>query len=280
MSDKAIRCSWFSPTGKTLLIDGGGAFGGFPGHEEARGSDPGEEAVSPYLWSRGFKKIDVVALTHAHQDHLGGLNAILENFRIGQLWIGREVNNPELARLEALAKERKIPVEYETRGKHFSLDKVQGEFLWPEISPADPAAAAKNNDSLVLRLKYRHRTLLLPGDAEKQAEHAMLQENSADLHADVLKVGHHGSKNSTTQEFLDAVAPAIAIISAGEDNPYRHPSPELLERLGASGARVLRTDRDGAVHIVTDGERLEVSCFVACAELATVTTSRRAEAPN
>ena len=82
-----------SPTGKTLLIDGGGAFGGFPGHEQARGSDPGEEAVSPYLWSRGFKRIDVVALTHAHQDHLGGLSAILENFHIGRLWIGREINN-------------------------------------------------------------------------------------------------------------------------------------------------------------------------------------------
>ncbi len=80
-----------SPGGKTLLIDGGGAFGGFPGHEQARGIDPGEEAVSPYLWSRGFKKIDVVALTHAHQDHLGGLSAILENFRVGRLWIGREV---------------------------------------------------------------------------------------------------------------------------------------------------------------------------------------------
>ena len=77
-----------SPTGKTLLIDGGGAFGGFPGPEEARGSDPGEEAVSPYLWSRGFKKIDVVALTHAHQDHLGGLNAILENFVLGDCGSG------------------------------------------------------------------------------------------------------------------------------------------------------------------------------------------------
>lgn len=269
-----------SPTGKTLLIDGGGAFGGFPGHEEARGSDPGEEAVSPYLWSRGFKRIDVVALTHAHQDHLGGLNAILENFRIGQLWIGREVNNPALARLKALARERNIPVEYETRGKHFSLDEVQGEFLWPTTSAADASTAAKNNDSLVLRLKYRTRTLLLPGDAEKQVEHAMLQENSAGLRADVLKVGHHGSKNSTTQEFLDAVAPTIAIISAGEDNPYGHPSPELLERLEASGARVLRTDRDGAVHIVTDGDRLKISCFMACAELATVTSSKRAEAPN
>jgi competence protein ComEC len=80
-----------SPGGKTLLIDGGGAFGGFPRHEQARGVDPGEEAVSPYLWGRGFKKIDVVALTHAHQDRLGGLTAILENFRVGRLWIGREV---------------------------------------------------------------------------------------------------------------------------------------------------------------------------------------------
>jgi competence protein ComEC len=269
-----------SPMGKTLLIDGGGAFGGFPGHEEARGSDPGEEAVSPYLWSRGFKKIDVVALTHAHQDHLGGLSAILDNFRVGRLWIGCEINNPALLTLEAMARERSIPMEYETRGKRFSLDEVEGEFLWPESSTGDAAAAAKNNDSLVLRLKYRNRTLLLPGDAEKQAEHAMLQENSENLHSDVLKVGHHGSKNSTTQEFLDAVAPTIAIVSSGEDNPYGHPSPELLARLEASGARVLRTDRDGAVDIVTDGERLEISCFVACAELATVTSSRRAEAPN
>lgn len=104
--------------------------------------------------------------------------------------------------------------------------------------------------------------------------------NSNGLHADVLKVGHHGSKNSTTQEFLDAVTPAITIISSGEDKPYGHPSPELLERLEASGARVLRTDRDGAVHVVTDGDRLEISCFVACAGLAPVTTSKRAETPN
>ena len=108
----------------------------------------------------------------------------------------------------------------------------------------------------------------------------MLEEKSDDLHADVLKVGHHGSKNSTTQEFLDAVAPAVTIISSGEDNPYGHPSPELLERLEASGARVLRTDRDGVVHIVTDGDQLEISCFVTCTELATVTTLRRAEPPN
>ncbi len=109
----------------------------------------------------------------------------------------------------------------------------------------------------------------------------MLAENSTDdLRADVLKVGHHGSKNSSTQEFLDAVRPKIAIISAGEDNPYGHPSPELIERLETAGARILRTDRDGAIHVVTDGEGLNVSCFVACRERVTMATSESAEAPN
>jgi competence protein ComEC len=145
-----------SPMSKTLLIDGGG---GFPGQEQARGSDPGVEAVSPYLWSRRFKKIDVVALTDAHQDHPGGLSAILENFHIGRLWVGREVNNnPALARLEVLARERNIPTEYETRGRHFSIDEVQGEVLWLKISAANAAVAARNSDSLVLRLKYRQNT--------------------------------------------------------------------------------------------------------------------------
>jgi competence protein ComEC len=270
-----------SPRGQTLLIDGGGAFGGFPGHEQARGSDPGEEAVSPYLWSRGFKKIDVVALTHAHQDHLGGLNAILENFRVGRLWIGREVHSAALAKLEALAREKHVVIEYETRGKSFALDGAEGEFLWPETAEADAAVAAKNNDSLVLRLKYGERTLLLPGDAEKQVENTLVAEDSgSELHADVLKVGHHGSKNSTTEEFLRAVQPRIAIISAGEDNPYGHPAPELLDRLEASGARILRTDRDGAVHILTDGKSLNVSCFVECVEMPVAALSESAEAPD
>ena len=258
-----------------------GAFGKFPGHEQARGVDLGEEAVSPYLWGTRFQKIDVVALTHAHQDHLGGLNAILENFRVARLWIGREVKSPALAKLESLAKEKNIPVEYESRNKGFALDGVEGNFLWPEVSDADAVVTAKNNDSLVLRLKYRNRTLLLPGDAEKQAEQAMLTENSEeDLRADVLKVGHHGSKNSTKQEFLEAVRPRVAIISAGEDNPYGHPSPDLLERLQTAGVRVLRADRDGAVHILTDGDELEISCFVACGEPAVTTISGSAQAPD
>lgn len=254
-----------SPGGRTLLIDGGGEFGGFPARTESFGIDPGEEAVSPYLWSRGFQELNVVALTHAHQDHLGGLMAILENFRVGQLWIGREVSSAALARLEELARERRIPIEHELRGKSFHWDGVTGDFLWPEITTAKIAPEAKNDDSLVLKLHYRTRDILLPGDAEKQAEHAILDENKIEaLRADVLKVGHHGGKNSTTLEFLATVQPCVAIISVGEKNTYGHPSSELLGRLEAAGVRILRTDRDGAVRVLTDGEWLEISCFVAC----------------
>jgi len=263
-----------SPGGKTLLIDGGGAFGGFPGHEEQQGVDPGEEAVSPYLWWRGFQKLDVVALTHAHQDHLGGLTAVFENFRVGKLWIGREVSTAALTQLEDLAREKKIPIEHEVRGKKFSWDGAEGEFLWPESSRGETALSAKNDDSLVLRLRYGNQSLLLAGDAAKESERAILAENDAnELRADVLKIGHHGSKNSTMPEFLSAVQPRIGIISSGEGNPYGHPSPELLERLEKAGVLIYRTDFDGAVHVLTDGTRLKISCFVACPEAGRTASS-------
>jgi competence protein ComEC len=268
-----------SPRGKTLLIDGGGAFGGFAGQGN-RGVDPGEEAVSSYLWSRGFQKLNVVALTHAHQDHLGGLTAILENFRVGQLWIGREVTSLALAKVEQLAKDRKIPIEHETRADTFIWDRLEGKFFWPETSSAAPSPTAKNDDSLVLKLRYENEAVLLPGDAEKEAEREMLSQNTEDeLQAEVLKIGHHGSKNSTTPEFLASVKPRLAIISVGEDNPYGHPNAELLERLANANVRVLRTDRDGAVHILMDGKGLDVQCFLPCLP-GRIEGLQRAEAPN
>jgi competence protein ComEC len=256
-----------SPGGRTLLIDGGGAFSGFLGHAEHLGVDPGEEAVSPYLWSRGFQRIDSIAVTHGHQDHLGGLTAVLQNFRVGTLMIGREVGGPALAKLEALARNRGTAIVHEARGDRLQWDGAQGDVLWPKAHSDDLQAPPKNNDSMVMRWGFGAEFFMLPGDAEKQAEREILSENAVeDLRADVLKVGHHGSKNSATEEFLAAVHPRIAVISAGENNPYGHPSPELLARLENAGVRILRTDRDGAVHILTDGKHLDISCFVACPE--------------
>lgn len=271
-----------SPGGKTLLIDGGRAFGGFSGPVRNQGIDPGEEAVSAYLWSRGFQKLDVVALTHAHQDHVGGLLAVLENFRVGRLWIGREVNSAALARAEAVAREKQIPIDHETQGQRFSWDAVNGEFLWPKAAPTarDSSPPPHNNDSLVLRLQFGERAELLPGDAEKEAERQMLADNAESaFRADVLKIGHHGSKNSTMPEFLAAVRPRVAIISVGEDNPYGHPSPELLQRLESAGIRILRTDRNGAVQVLTEGKNLEITCFVDCSQ-PVEGGLKQAQAPN
>jgi len=256
-----------SPKGSTLLVDGGGRFAGFRGQEEAPGPDPGEEAVSAYLWSRGIRGLDAVALTHAHQDHIGGLAAVLENFSVRQLWLSRETLSPALARLKEEAAQKHILVEHELRGQKFDWDGVQVEFLWPQIAPTEVAPAPKNNDSLVMRLQFGERSVLLPGDAEKQAEYAMLNEDDPDeLHADVLKVGHHGSKNSTMPEFLERVAPKVAIISAGEGNPYGHPSGELLDRLEQRRVRILRTDEQGEISTLTDGKEISVKCFVECEE--------------
>ena len=123
--------------------------------------------------------------------------------------------------------------------------------------------------------------MLLTGDAEKQAEEEILAENPADrLHADVLKVGHHGSKNSTSPEFLAAVRPQVGIISARENNAYGHPNSELLERLANANVHILRTDRDGAIHVLTDGTRLEIECFAGCPDATQAATSIEVEEPN
>ena len=257
------------PKGRTLLIDGGGTLFHFSeeadGQGPGPGPDPGEDAVSAYLWSRGYKRIDVVALTHAHQDHIGGLFAILHNFHVGMLWIGREADSSALARLEAEARAQRIPIRHELAGATFAWDGVKGRFLWPEKAPEEEPSAAKNADSLVLHLRFGDRAMLLPGDAEADAERQMLADDpEANLRADVLKVGHHGSKNATTPEFLAGVHPLLGIISSGENNPFGHPHPELLARLENAHVRILRTDTNGAVHVLTDGKSLEISCFVAC----------------
>jgi len=130
-------------------------------------------------------------------------------------------------------------------------------------------------------LRYGNETLLLPGDAEKQVEREILSGNGPKaMRANVLKIAHHGSKNSTTPEFLAAVQPRVGIISAGEDNPYGHPSPELLERLENADIRILRTDRNGAVQVMTDGRQLEISCFVACPNGGNAAASVQGKAPD
>jgi competence protein ComEC len=247
-----------SPAGRTMIIDGGGQAGAEAISGARSGPDIGEDVVSPYLWSRGIKHLDVVALTHAHHDHLDGLHAVLSNFRVLELWIGRDEETPAFLSLLAEARARGTKIVQRVQNDQFDWDGVKGRVLWP----ADISAVSKpsNDDSLVMTLDDGVINFLLPGDIEKKVENELVAEE-APLKSDFLKVPHHGSKTSSTDAFVAAVAPKFAVVSVGEGNQFGHPVESVVERYAAAGVRFLRTDRDGEVTALSDGQSLTVHTF-------------------
>ena len=238
-----------TPDGKTLLVDGGG-FGGGP-RQAPQDFDIGEEVVSPALWARGIRRLDVVALSHAHSDHLGGLPAVLRNFHPAELWVG---NNPRVAAYDALLSEAAqlhVRQRLLRAGDALALGDAQVNVLAP-MRDYQPGAEPANNDSLVLHVAYEATSVLLEGDAEAPIEQAMLAEHG--LKSTLLKVGHHGSVTSTTPEFLARVAPHWAVISCGLHNRYGHPREEVLGELQTARVHTYATDVDGAMCFDLNGK--------------------------
>jgi competence protein ComEC len=240
------------PDGRLMMLDGGG----FPpsGRQRKPRLDIGEDVVSPYLWARSIRTLDAVALSHPHEDHIGGLPAIVNNFRPKELWIGAVADTPEWRHLRQTAQRRGVRIVRLEPGRRFSYGGAWIEVLAP-LADHNPSALAPNNDSLVLRVSYGRRSFLLTGDIERRVE-LQLVGGGALAHADVLKVAHHGSATSSTQPFLDVVRPAIAVVSAGFENQFNFPSPRAIERLEGVRAALLRTDRDGLVSVLSDGSRV------------------------
>jgi len=244
------------PDGKLMLIDGGG-FVGSP-------VDPGRSVVLPVLRARRRSRVDIALLTHPHPDHFLGLATALRSLDVGELWDtgqGREQGaGAEYAALIDDLKRRKIPIRGpgELCGPEHLLGGASARVLAP-CPGFDPALGA-NDNSFVVRLRLGARALLFTGDAEGLEEARLLPLGEA-LAADVLKVGHHGSRTSTSRALLQAVHPRFATVSCGVRNRFGHPFPGTLAALTSAGIRVLRTDVAGSVELLTDGSDLRARIF-------------------
>jgi competence protein ComEC len=232
-----------SPDGHTMLVDAGGPVG--QQVHSPNQWDVGEEVVAPYLWSRHIARLDVVMLTHAHSDHMGGIPAVLRDFRPRELWLsvipGRA---PGLHALIAEAHQLNIRIRWFRSGDAFQWHNMQATVLSPQPGYSNPGTAI-NDDSLVMRLAFQRASVLLEGDAESPSEREMLAHHFL-LQSTLLKVGHHGSITSSTPAFLAAVSPRDAVISDGLGNTFGHPRFEVLQRLEQAQVRTFRTDLNGA----------------------------------
>lgn len=243
------------PDGRAWLVDAGGVVGS--------PVDPGAAAVLPVLRARRRERLEVVVLTHPHPDHFGGLPAVLARIPVGEIWDSgqgeAEGAGPVYAEIMRAARARgtRIFGPRELCGRPRFVGGARVELLSP--CPAFVSGRDANDNSLVIRVAFGRRSVLLTGDAEALEESELVARHGATLRADLLKVGHHGSRTSTNDGLLDAVRPAWATISCGVRNRFGHPHAPVLERLETHGVNALRLDRSGGVVWLTDGTQVGVT---------------------
>jgi len=247
-----------TPDKSKILIDGG----------------PNERVLGELAAELPFydRELDLVILTHPHADHLDGLLAVLERYKVKKVLISGVIHTTDnyVKFLEVL-KNKNIPVEVAVAGKRFKFGEAYLEVLWPEkdlsgerISGGANESGGLNDTSIVARLDFGKSSFLFVGDAGVEVETRLVAssrnnietQNFASLRADVLKVGHHGSTTASSEEFLSAVAPEYAVISAGKNNRYGHPSLRTVRKLERVGAKTLITYQDGRIIFASDGERV------------------------
>ncbi len=235
-----------TPKNKTILIDGGGSTGS--------DFDVGESTLLPYILDRGHKKIDLIFISHFDQDHVGGLITILKELKVGRVCISQQKENSQnYQEFLKIVKEKNIPVTIVKMGDRINVENnLYFDILWPEEEQITENMI--NNNAIVMKLNYNGFSCLFTGDIEKIAEDkiAEIYSDKKILKSDILKVAHHGSKTSTTEEIIEQIKPKIALIGVGKNNLFGHPADEVIERLEKLNIRVYRTDINGEITITVN----------------------------
>lgn len=230
------------PDGKCMLIDSGE-------------SDYADKVIGE-IECLGYSTIDFLVITHPHIDHMGAMGEIIEYFEIGDIYMPNASADTQAYDdlMETIVDKNEI-INYVDAGDIiYQTESVNVKVLSPYSESYDEL----NNYSAVVKLTYDDASFLFTGDAEKLVEEEMLEACYNELDADVLKIGHHGSKYSSSSKFLRAVTPQYAVIECGKDNPYDHPHIDAMKRLSRTDAQVYRTDEHGDIKIATDGDVFKI----------------------
>ena len=244
----AVFCKY--PNGRTLLVDGG---------IRTQYTDMGQRVILPFLKSQSIDHIDVVVGSHPHADHIGGLISVLEHVSVGHyLDAGQHVDSFTGKRLQEIVKAKGI--RYQAVAAGDSLVGIGGLVLHPTsayVSDSGPAPDGLNNGSVVIRIVHQGTAILLTGDIEHETDGDLVRWGHR-LRSDILKAAHHGSRTSSTPEFLAGVNPCVVAISCGINNKFRHPSPEVVQRFHEMGIQIWRTDHSGAITVRIDRGHIDI----------------------
>jgi competence protein ComEC len=216
------------------------------------GNNDDADLVTQYLQKQGVKKIEYLIGTHPHEDHIGGMDGVINAFPIAQVILPHVTHTTKtFSDMVTAMKNKGYQATKPVVGDRYSL----GDASFVILAPTAPEYEGLNNYSVVIKLSYGNTSFLFAGDAEKESEEEMIA-TGLDLSANLLKLGHHGSRSSTSAAFLQKVHPQYAVISVGKGNDYGHPHQETMKRLQSNGALVYRTDESGTIIATSDGQRI------------------------